>query len=281
MLPALAVALSLCTAHATPRSGERARVIAALPDWTGLWQTDAAVALNNLPLRSAAAGKPTPPDAPFTSTDQFLTKLVPLAGDPPYNATWQKKYREGRKNARSAPITTSASASCRQGFPGVVDLPTSEGMFQVVVAPEATVFVFGNGETRLIYTDGRSHPKKEDLWPTRMGDSIGHWESGTLVIDTIARAAGPVSSGGPIGEHPPHFATLSAQAHFSERIRRIDANTMRDDLTIDDPERFVHPWKMSIGYQRVTDADRMIFYDCEGGQDRNPIVNGRLTIAPP
>ncbi|HEY6454718.1 MAG TPA: hypothetical protein VIY90_05480 [Steroidobacteraceae bacterium] len=201
-------------------------------------------------------------------------------GEPPYNAQWQKKYREGLKNASSAPLTTSAAAACQQGFPAVIDNPAPEGMFQMLVAPEATLFLFGDGQTRLIYTDGRPHPKPEDLWPTNMGDSIGHWEAGTLVIDTIARTAGPVYSAGPVGEPMRYVAALSEQAHFTERLRRIDANTLRDEITIDDPQRFVHPWKLSIGYQRVTDVDRMIIYHCEG-QDRNPIVKGKLTISPP
>jgi hypothetical protein len=141
------------------------------------------------------------------------------------------------------------------------------------------LFFFGDGEARHIYTDGRSHPRKEDLWPTIWGDSIGHWEGGTLVIDTIARTGGPIS-GAPVGEPAPHVANLSAQAHFTERVTRIDANTMQDDMTIDDPQRLVHPWKLSIRYQRTRDVDRMILYDCDE-HDRNPIVNGKLTIAPP
>jgi hypothetical protein len=96
----------------------------------------------------------------------------------------------------------------------------------------------GSGPSAVIdchFADGRPHPKKEDLWPTDLGDSIGHWEGATLVIDTIARKAGPVVPN-TVG-----FADLSAQAHFTERLTRIDADTLQDDMTIDDPQRFVHP----------------------------------------
>jgi hypothetical protein len=301
VLPALVASLMLCPVHAEQNSAQRVRVFAALPNWTGFWQTDAAALLiragvppvpnakTSAPGGSSPAPKPatlpagrTTPDAPAVdpALTEFFLKLVPLTGKPPYNAEWQKKYRDGLSHASSAPLTTSAAEACQQGFPAVIDSPTPEGMFQVLVAPEATVFLFGDGQTRLIYTDGRSHPKPEDLWPTNMGDSIGHWEAGTLVIDTIARIAGPVYSAGPVGEPTPYVAALSEQAHFTERLRLIDANTMRDDLTIADPQRFAHPWKLSISYQRVTDVDRMIIYRCEG-QDRNPIVKGKLTISPP
>jgi hypothetical protein len=40
-------------------------------------------------------------------------------------------------------------------------------MFQVVVTPEETLFVFDDGEVRHVYTDGRAHPDKDDLWQTR------------------------------------------------------------------------------------------------------------------
>ncbi len=59
------------------------------------------------------------------------------------------------------------------------------GIFQVAVTPEETLFLFEYGEVRHIYTDGRSHPGKDDLWPTPMGDSIGRWQGETLVIDTL------------------------------------------------------------------------------------------------
>ena len=40
-------------------------------------------------------------------------------------------------------------------------------------------------ETRHIYMN-RSHPGKDELWPTRMGHSIGHWDGNTLIVDTVA-----------------------------------------------------------------------------------------------
>ena len=38
---------------------------------------------------------------------------------------------------------------------------------------------------RVIYMDGRPHPKPEDLRPTFLGHSIGHWEGDTLVVDSV------------------------------------------------------------------------------------------------
>jgi hypothetical protein len=53
-----------------------------------------------------------------------------------------------------------------------------------------------------------------------------------------------------------------------------------DQLTIDDPLAFTHPWTLTIPYKRVTNLDRLIHGDCKEN-DRNPVVDGKLTIAPP
>ena len=111
-----------------------------------------------------------------------------------------------------------------------------------------------------------------------MGDSIGQWQGTTLVIDTIARRIGPISWYG--STLPIPSAQLSGRAHFTERLRPVGSDAMQDDMTIDDPERFAHPWKISIRYRRVTDIDRLLTVDCSEN-DRNPIVNGQFTLRPP
>ncbi len=286
VFPALMLALGVGLAYARHTAAEPGRAFAAVPDWTGYWQTGFAAKLTSLTAEVyAGVNGPPAPAAAVPSTgkapggpdfSQLAKEPLPLLGAPPYNTAWQTKSQEEWKKAASA--TAPPPTICKSGFPAVMDSPGPEMLFQVLVTPAETLFLFGDGEARHIFTDGRSHPRKEDLWPTIWGDSIGHWEAGTLVIDTIARAAGPIS-GAPVGEPPPHVANLSEQAHFTERVRRIDASSMQDDMTIDDPQRLVHPWKLSIRYQRATDVDRMILYDCNE-HDRNPIVNGKLTIAP-
>ncbi len=138
---------------------------------------------------------------------------------------------------------------------------------------------------RHIYTDGLDHPAKDDLWPTMCGDSIGHWEHQTLVIDTIevSNAFGP---GGPAiavsgGDGTVRMvAVLSPAVHFIERIRSLDKDHLEDRMTIIDPVTFTAPWHISRQYSRVTRMHRMVHEDC-GGEDRNPVVDGRFTIAPP
>ena len=160
---------------------------------------------------------------------------------------------------------------CTRSFPALME---AAWLFQVAVLPEETLLIFENGQVRHIYTDGRPHPSNEDLWPTALGDSIGHWEGDTLVVDTIARL-----SSEPLA--PRAWASmLSDGAHFTERLRRTDANRLVDDLTIEDPMALAHPWHITLEYTRLPEMNRMIPADCSENE-RNPVVNGKMIITTP
>ena len=75
-----------------------------------------------------------------------------------------------------------AVTACSFGYPAL--MIESPLMFEILPTPKETALIFSSREIRHVYTDGREHPGKEDLWPTPWGDSIGHWEGDTLVIDT-------------------------------------------------------------------------------------------------
>jgi hypothetical protein len=51
-------------------------------------------------------------------------------------------------------------------------------------------------------------------------------------------------------------------------------------MTIDDPVAFERPWKLELAYKRVKNLERLGNYDC-AENDRNPVIDGKLTIAPP
>jgi hypothetical protein len=260
----LICALMLCTTLvasvcAAPNSPRRVQAFARLPDWSGLWETSTSKEITN----------------PAGQTGVGFFRSLTLVGHPPYNPEWERKYQTALNDTAAAAKVASTLKGCGDGipasvrsFPNIMDAPM---VFQVVVTPEETLFVMDHGEVRHIYTDGRAHPDKDDLWPTLLGDSVGRWQGETLVIDTIARTAGPISMFGP--------SALSEQAHFTERVRRIDKNTLEDQMTIEDAVSLLHPWVVTLKYGRVQDLDRFILYDCDS--DRNPVENDKLTIAPP
>ena len=161
-------------------------------------------------------------------------------------------------------------------------------MFEILPTPKETTLIFSSREIRHVYTDGRPHTPKEDLWATPWGDSIGHWEGQTLVIDTIA-VKSPFASSESEGvavlafgdvEGAQTITILSSQAHFIERIRMLDKDHLEDQMTVIDPTNFTAPWHVSRTYERVAHINRMVYEDCEG-EERNPVVNGRFTLAPP
>lgn len=254
----IALLLATTLVQGATNSPQRVRAFARLPDWTGLWETAIS---NELTTPSGRSSKP---------------GALQLVGHPPFNPEWELKYQA----ALADPAVKAAAAEKLKGcgsdapayvrsFPNIMDAPM---VFQVVVTPEETLFVMDHGEVRHIYTDRRTHPAGDDLWPTPLGDSVGHWTGQTLVIDTVARTPGPISMFSPAAE-------LSDQAHFTERVRLIGRNTIEDELTIEDPVRFAHPWIVTLRFLRVLDLTRFIPYECEA--DRNPFKNGKLIIAPP
>ena len=74
--------------------------------------------------------------------------------------------------------------------------------------------------------DGRPHPTGDDLRPSYLGHSIGHWEGDTLVIDSV----GFNEKIWVIGAFP-----STEQLHIVERITRPSLKALKYEATIDDP----------------------------------------------
>jgi hypothetical protein len=260
--------ICLMTMGATSSSG--------LPDWSGQWKI--------------VGVTPSPNGGFYESLD---TVLKDLQWSPPNKPAVQAKIDKvvsAEKKEMEAVLHGAnpggAVTACTFGYPSImIDSPL---MFEILPTPKETVLIFSSREIRTVYTDGRQHPGKDDLWPTAWGDSIGHWEGQTLVIDTIAVTAPSAfesSEGTPVvafgGIEQMELVTyLSPQAHFIERIRMIDKDHLEDQMTVIDPVNFTKPWHLTRTYQRETHIHRMIYEDCEG-EDRNPIVNGHFTLSPP
>ena len=118
------------------------------------------------------------------------------------------------------------------------------------------IFDIGGPHTvRIIYMDGRQHPK--DLEPSYYGHSIGHWEGDTLVIDTV----GFNEKFWMDREGSPHTEKL----HFIERFTRLDMNSMKYEITIDDPGAYTATWSTG-SVLRWSSGQELFEYVC---QDNN------------
>lgn len=116
------------------------------------------------------------------------------------------------------------------GMPRILLVPFP---MQIAQIPGEVIMLFEYDHyVRHIYMDRREHPKNMDL--TWMGDSIGKWDGNTLVVDTVGLT--DRSWLDQVGH--PHSSAL----HLVERIRRVDHETLQDDITIDDPKAYTKPW---------------------------------------
>jgi len=120
----------------------------------------------------------------------------------------------------------------------------------VSTMPNRVVFLlqFG-GFWREVWTDGRALPTKvggddrESLDPTYMGYSVGRWEVDyNFVIDTT----GLDERTWLLRDGTPH----SVMAHVQERWTRVDHNTMKVAMTIDDPKMFTKPFSLGTYFYR-------------------------------
>lgn len=250
------------------------RVSAQLPDWSGQWENVGAT--------------PSPDGGFYQSLDEVLKGMQwapPLKPEARARVEQVVAVQRRAMEAMRAGIDPGgAVTACTFGFPTI--MIESPLMFEILPTPKETALIFSSREIRHVYTDGRSHPPEGDLWPTPWGDSIGHWEGETLVIDTIAaqspfpgREGTAVLAFGGI-EEVELIAFLSPEAHFIERIRMLDNGELENQMTIIDPANLTEPWHLVRTYRRVTQINRMVHEDCEG-EERNPIVDGKFTLSPP
>jgi hypothetical protein len=248
-----------------------------MPDWSGQWENVGAT-----------------PDASGGFNETLDDVLKKMQWSPPQKPELQARVEkiQARERHRLDLIAQGKdpggvdAKACTFGYPMIMlDSPL---MFEILPTPKETSLVFSSREIRTVYTDGRPHTPKEDLWATPWGDSIGHWEGRTLVIDTIA-VKSPFAASESEGvavlafgdvEGALTITILSPNAHFIERIRMIDPGHLEDQMTVIDPDSFTEPWHLTRTYQRVAHINRMVYEDCEG-EDRNPVVNGRFVVTTP
>jgi hypothetical protein len=124
---------------------------------------------------------------------------------------------------------------------------------------------------RHIYTDGREHPSEQDRWATTWGDSIGHWEGDTLVIDTLSvREPSKFFQAGP---------PFSEQARYRERLRLTAPGRIEGEITVEDPQTLTKSWTYNAVYLRTPNIDRLVQDTFDN--DRSEVENGAFVILPP
>jgi hypothetical protein len=152
--------------------------------------------------------------------------------------------------------------------PGIPRLMNTPFPMQIYQLPDRILQVYEGGAHmwRIIYMDGREHPKGDKLNPTYLGHAVGRWEGDTLVVDVVGfndrtwlDAAG----------HP-----HTEQLHVIERYTRLDTNTLHYQVTIEDPGAYTKPW--TVGWKIAWQAgwDPLEYVCQENNKDVG--VNGHM-----
>jgi len=124
---------------------------------------------------------------------------------------------------------------------------------EIMQEPNRIAILFEAWQTfKVIPTDGRDHPKDPD--PTWMGNSVGHWDGDTLVVDTIS--FNEKTRLDTIGH--PH----SDQLHVVERLTRTDSMHITYEVTVDDPKTFTKAWSNKRTFTLKPNWELME-YSCE------------------
>jgi hypothetical protein len=211
-------------AVAAPNSAARVAAFVKLPDWSGVWRVQGSlVTIDGQPAGKGAAA--------------------------PYNAEWQKKYAQARKDV--AQLRDSYERFCYAGMPRVM---ASSQDLMFFLTPEETQLHSARHDIRHIWTDGRLHPPSDELWPLFWGESIGQWQEQTLVVKTTSIKGDLwLDATG---------ASLSDQAQITERISLAGKDQLKNEITIVDPVAFTKPWTFTRTYRR-TGANDLVEVDCK------------------
>ena len=203
------------------------------PDLNGFWQV----------LSSAAWDI-----RPHNAQDGIPAGLgVVEGGGIPYQP-WAAEQQQENYASR---LTADPVRQCY--LPGVPRVTYMPFPFRILQTPDHVVITYEFAHAvRIVYTDGSPHPLPNDFW---MGDSRGHWEGDTLVVDTT------------------HFngrTWLDAAGNFhSEALHVVERYTPTTpyhidyEVTLEDPNVFTRAWTMRMTlYRRMDQGLQILDYDC-------------------
>jgi hypothetical protein len=194
-------------------------------------------------------------------TKVIASKRTSLVIDPP-NGKAPPLTPDGKKRAEAraeimrrpaaGPEDRNLAERCILGFNA--GPPMAPGAYnnnvQLFQTPDSVIILNEMvNDARFVPLDGRPHlPPNIRQW---RGDSRGHWEGNTLVVDTTNF------------RDETNFRGASRNLHVIERFTRADSETLLYEFTIDDPATWTAPWKAAFPMRRT--AGPIYEYACHEG----------------
>jgi len=179
--------------------------------------------------------------------------VVQAANQPPYKPEYMAKVNAIAATVYGTITHLDPWLDCK---PAGVPRASIGGMMEIVQSPVAVALLYENNpgpQYRLIYTDGRDHPK--DLDTSYMGHSIGHWDGDTLVVDVVGLndETWYTQTGGANKLTSIH----SDKEHVVERwLRKGDILTY--DAVVEDPVMLTKPWVLPTRRTQIGPSDDYI-----------------------
>ena len=172
---------------------------------------------------------------------------------PPLTAEGQQRLDARRAAARShGPADSYENRSLwerclTRGVPeGMLPAGYNNNMKLVQTPGYVVIFTEMIHDARIVPLDGRPHDSPTiRKW---MGDSRGHWEGNTLVVDTVNFT------------DKTNFRGSGANLHVIERFTRVDADTLEYRFTVDDPTTWTRSW--TVAFPMVKTPGPMYEYAC-------------------
>ncbi len=172
---------------------------------------------------------------------------------PPFNAEWMKEWQTIWQRKMAGMKIWDPAMHCLP--PGMPHTMNGSYPMEILMTPgRVTVLTELFNETRRIWTDGRAHPSADDLEYTFVGDSVGHWQGDTLVIDTIGVREESVLDVSGL----PH----SDRMHLTERVHLVDKDHLEWQITLEDPVVYARPWTVMKHFVRSPPTEQVREYVC-------------------
>jgi hypothetical protein len=188
---------------------------------------------------------------------------------PDFNGVWQGPYTPDLSRTLAAGDGIPFTPYGAERFKSVDPADNPDGLclpvgpargfqspapFQIVQNDGVIAVLFENQRIyRIIYTDGTKHPEDIAEYPEWMGHSVGRWEGGKLVVDTVGiNERTWLDTAG--HEH-------SVKLHLTETFEKTAADNIHYTVTFEDPVFFTKPWSSARDFKRQN--TRIMSYSCE------------------
>ena len=213
------------------------------PDLNGTWENGSGIDFvhpeksDNGSICIAGCASAAPPPAP--------ARAIPVAattGTQPNTPKYRPEFLAKVHDLDKRQVETDPVLRCKS--PG---LPRIGPPDKIVQRPGQVVFLYDDVSGaffRIVPTDGRPH--RTDVDDSYLGDSVGHWEGDTLVVEaTQFNDDSWLTDNG---------AFHTSQLRVTERLRRV-GDTIEYQAVADDPKVLLEPWKPTMRILKRTDVE--------------------------